>query len=141
MINEVEKMSDSITTAQLLEALRCNAWEECDESCPCYRTDSIKCTNERLVQEAAANRIEELQREVKAHSKWISVDERLPEDEGDKFIRYGFVHAGRISDRRFIGASCYYVHDKVPHWNNEGFKGMKVTHWMEPPEDPVEDKL
>lgn len=67
--------------------------------------------------------------------RWIPVTERLPEDEDDKFIKYGFIHNGEISEQRFIGGACYYLHDKNPHWNNEGFKGMKVTHWMELPKE------
>ena len=86
----------------------------------------------------AADRLEKLETELsklKAQQRWIPVTERLPEDDGDKFIKYGFEHNGKISEQRFMGAACYYLHDKKPHWNNEGFKGMKVTHWMEPPKE------
>lgn len=72
---------------------------------------------------------------LKAQQRWIPVTERLPEDEGEKFIKYGFVHDGELNDRRFMSAGCYYLHDAVPHWINEGYAGMKVTHWMEPPKE------
>lgn len=108
---------------------------------------------------AAADRIEELQRELederyrhdryadycvaadeersalKERARWIPVEERLPEDEGEKFIKYGFVRDGELDDRRFMSAGCYYLHDTVPHWRNEGYAGMKVTHWMDPPKE------
>ena len=71
--------------------------------------------------------------------EWISVKERLPEDERNVLAYYGFGRDGIIdSDMRFMGALCYYCFDPKPHWQH-AMSGVIVTHWMPLPEPPKED--
>ncbi len=69
-------------------------------------------------------------------SKWISIEDRLPEDEGLKVVRYslGEVHLG-------IALSRYWVPSNLQtkkYWCFEFGSGQKtkVTHWMNLPESP-----
>ncbi len=69
-----------------------------------------------------------------AQPKWISVEERLPEEEG-MYI----VYITRIKGDAFIGTDHY---DLFNHWCGEGwYDGRCVTHWMpfsilpEPPKE------
>lgn len=119
-IGEYERADAVYTADDLIEQLQ---QELIDER---YRHDRL--------QDFCLAQGEELSR-LKARQRWIPVTERLPEDEGEKFIKYGFEHNGEISERRFMGVASYYLHDENPHWNGEGFHGMKVTHWMEPPKE------
>lgn len=122
-----------------------------------FEADIYVGSSTSIVCAVAADLIEELQRELederyrhdryadycvaadeersalKERARWIPVEERLPADEGEKFIKYGFMRDGELDDRRFMSAGCYYLHEPVPHWRNEGYAGMKVTHWMDPP--------
>lgn len=145
------------TTAELVEVLRgcVEGTNNVCGKCPVTGQSLYGCQGELML--IAADLIEQLQRELederyrhdryadycvaadeersalKERARWIPVEERLPEDEGEKIIKYGFVHDGELDDRRFMSAGCYYLHDTVPHWRNEGYAGMKVTHWMDPP--------
>lgn len=58
-----------------------------------------------------------------AQPKWISVEERLPEEEG-----IYIVYITRIRGDTFIGTDYY---DFSNHWCGEGwYDGRCVTHWM-----------
>ena len=58
-----------------------------------------------------------------AQPKWISVEERLPEEEG-MYI----VYITRTKGDAFIGTDHY---DLFNHWCGEGwYDGRCVTHWM-----------
>lgn len=63
--------------------------------------------------------------------EWIPVTERLPSDEKEVLVYYGF------GDLRFMhmGILTYYCFDPNPHWQHEG-TGMKITHWMPLPQPP-----
>ena len=97
----------------------------------------------------AADAIEEMSREIDINNAamtamdaamplWIPVEERLPEDEKDVLVCYGFVHDGVMSERRFIGVLKYFAFDAVPHWQHES-TGLTVTHWMRILELPKEE--
>ncbi len=113
-----------------------------DEVCPYLGTGL--CDNKA---EKAADAIEELKRDldfavraeaaaVKACTPhWIPEEERLPEDEKDVLVCYGFTHDGVMSERRFIGVLEYFAFDVVPHWQHKS-TGLTVTHWMPLPEPP-----
>lgn len=71
--------------------------------------------------------------------QWIPVSERLPSDERDVLVYYGF------GDLRFMHMATlsYYCFDPNPHWQHEG-TGMKITHWMPlptPPKGVSEDEV
>lgn len=145
---KIEEIVKSLRGCVLDVALTCDK---------CVATGEMDCNCRSELMLIAADFIEQLQRELederyrhdryadycvaadeersalKERARWIPVEERLPEDEGEKFIKYGFVRDGELDDRRFMSAGCYYLHDTVPHWRNEGYAGMKVTHWMDPP--------
>ena len=69
---------------------------------------------------------------VKQHSEWISVDERLPNEDGECLV---YVDAtkfkgGKFIDMEFfktsINAFCYFMGE------------AEVTHWMPIPQPPSE---
>lgn len=68
---------------------------------------------------------------------WISVKDRLPEDEEAVLVYYRFDDESKMS---FYGILTYYVYDPYPHWQHES-TGLKVTHWMPLPEPPEEGNL
>lgn len=69
-------------------------------------------------------------------SEWISVDDRLPENEKNVLCYYGFDRGDGDLGMMFIGVLCYFCFDSRPHWQHEG-NGLKVTHWMPLPEPPT----
>ena len=69
--------------------------------------------------------------------QWIPASEP-PETDGKYICRYIF---GDHYDMPFIQILDYYATDKNPHFQHEGVKGMKVTHWMLVPHDPMEKGL
>lgn len=64
--------------------------------------------------------------------EWISVEDRLPEDENTVLCFYNF---GSHVEMSFIGTLCYFTFDSTPHWQHES-TGLHVTHWMPLPEPP-----
>lgn len=73
--------------------------------------------------------------------RWVGVDdEEKPRHGQECFIRYTFGN----SDLKFYGSARYYAsgangYVDRPHFSNEGWDGMRVTHWMEIPKLPKED--
>lgn len=67
--------------------------------------------------------------------KWISVEERLPEKQGDYIVLYSF---GETNVQRFAGVMYFIRYDERPHFENDGLYGLHVTHWMSLPEPPKE---
>lgn len=65
--------------------------------------------------------------------KWIPVEERLPECDITVLCRYVY---GRHKDRAFYQALDYYASDPRPRFQFEGFRDLRVTHWMPLPEPP-----
>lgn len=65
--------------------------------------------------------------------KWIPVEERLPEYDIKALCRYVY---GRRKDRAFYQALDYYASDPRPRFQFEGFRNLRVTHWMPMPEPP-----
>lgn len=99
--------------------------------------------------EATQNCIVKLQEqisELRSAHEWISVDDRLPKNGQEVFIAYVFpLQSGRIS-KHFHSASIYHIDDgnglvNRPHFENEGFHGMRVTHWMPLPQPPKGDNM
>ena len=73
--------------------------------------------------------------------EWISVDDRLPENGQEVFVAYVFPFQNSLISKHFYSASIYYIDDgnglvNRPHFENEGFHGMRVTHWMPLPQPP-----
>lgn len=66
---------------------------------------------------------------------WVPVEsDKKPEHGREYFIRYTFGN----SELHFHSAAKYNATDgngyvDRPHFTNEGWKGMRVTHWMEIP--------
>lgn len=107
----------------------------CDE---CSYEKIIFC-RDHLMKDAHAL-IQQLEAQV---PKWISVKERLPEARGKQFLclcQYeNYVQAPACTmllHWEGIGNNGYV--DR-PHFSNEGFCGMYVTHWMPLPEPPKEE--
>ena len=74
--------------------------------------------------------------ELRERGRWIPVEERLPERDGPVLASYGFSEGGEISDMRFFRVMDYYAVDPKPHFQNEGYCGLTVTHWMPLPPVP-----
>lgn len=66
---------------------------------------------------------------------WISVEERLPDNEKPVLAYYGFYREDDDLGARFIGTLTYFCYDPEPHWQHES-TGLFVTHWMPLPEPP-----
>lgn len=66
---------------------------------------------------------------------WISVEERLPDNEKPVLAYYGFYREDDDLGARFIGTLTYFCYDPEPHWKHES-TGLFVTHWMPLPEPP-----
>ena len=111
----------------------CSFEPQCDE-------DAVGCVGGLC--DAAADKIEELVERcaryaeeiavLRERQKWIPVTERLPEGDGHYLCRYGFGRAGST----FYQTLDYYATDVQPHFQHEGARGMRVTHWMPLPEAP-----
>ena len=77
--------------------------------------------------------------------EWVSVNERLPENGQEVFIAYVFPFQSGLISKHFYSASIYHIDDgnglvNRPHFENEGFHGMRVTHWMPIPLAPEDMK-
>ena len=66
---------------------------------------------------------------------WISVEERLPDNEKPVLAYYGFYREDDDLGARFVGTLTYFGYDPEPHWQHES-TGLFVTHWMPLPEPP-----
>ena len=71
-------------------------------------------------------------------SDWISVKDRLPEDERNVLAYYGYDHGDGNLGMRFMAVLTYFAFDQQPRFQFES-TGLKVTHWMPLPEPPKED--
>ena len=115
----------------------------------CLRGECSTCGHEcgnadclDRIMEDAADRLEELVDRcaryaeeiavLREQRRWIPVTERLPEGDGHYLCRYGFGRAGST----FYQTLDYYATDVQPHFQHEGARGMRVTHWMPLPEAP-----
>lgn len=67
--------------------------------------------------------------------EWISVKDKLPENQKDVLCYYGFDNGDGDLGMMFIGTLCYFCFDKNPHWQHAKI-GLVVTHWMPLPEAP-----
>ena len=73
------------------------------------------------------------------------MNERLPENGQEVFIAYVFPFQSGLISKHFYSASIYHIDDgnglvNRPHFENEGFHGMRVTHWMPIPLAPEDMK-
>ena len=71
--------------------------------------------------------------------RWVSVTERLPEENCQALAYYGFDRGDGYLGMMFVQVLDYYAHGPAPHFQHEGLNGMKVTHWMPLPEPPKEE--
>ena len=126
------------TAEEIKASIRC-CHHVCTEKCSYYKT-GIKiseCTTP-MSRDALAL-IEHLEAERDAAlakvPKWISVEERLPENEGDYLVRK--VHSYSDKDGYSQIDVCIYCKMRDPEWIGCG-NLCKVTHWMPLPESPKE---
>lgn len=70
---------------------------------------------------------------------WVSVEERLPDNEKPVLAYYGFYREDDDLGARFIGTLTYFCYDPEPHWKHES-TGLFVTHWMPLPEPPEKEE-
>lgn len=64
--------------------------------------------------------------------EWISVKDRLPEDEKEVLACY---YIKPFLNKLFVGVLTYFAFDTEQHWQHESI-GLTVTHWMDLPEPP-----
>ena len=69
--------------------------------------------------------------------RWIPVTERLPEKGGEYLC---LCHIDGHTEYGFFMVLRYYLVDKNPHFQHECEHGLRVTHWMQIPEPPKEEK-
>lgn len=70
------------------------------------------------------------------NTEWISVDERLPTDEQEVLVYYGFDYGDGDLGRMYMSVLTFFAHDPIPHFQHQAI-GLKVTHWMPLPETPT----
>ena len=123
------------------KSLRCCASDS--EPCEHCNCELEEC-NPKTIMEIAAAAIEELLATV---PKWISVEERLPEDQGDdaRAARGGdYIHkvlAASVTPNYTVMDTAYLENgiwslSKYTSWKQ--IIGAPVTHWMPLPEPPKE---
>ena len=64
--------------------------------------------------------------------EWISVDERLPEEDDDYIVNLHYPHGINIATKRSYSKKRKWYGVSVNHWYTE----VNVTHWMPLPEAP-----
>ena len=82
------------------------------------------------VNEACRMGMEALER-----TRWIPCSERLPEMDDNYICAYRF-HDG---NKNYASTLFFYATDQNPHFQCEGYRGLKVSHWMPLPEPPEEE--
>jgi hypothetical protein len=98
--------------------------------CKQQEIDLVNLTGQ--LAEVSADR-DHLREAAKMMPKWISVEERLPE-QGKRYLVLGYFHA---TNKPFIEILWHDAHDL---WWNRLYKGdYSVTHWMPLPEPPKEE--
>ena len=119
--------------AELIKALRCKeCFDLCNvESCRYHITNTksgCKCAI-KLMAADAADRLEAANRriaELEAAQRWISVEERLPEEyEAECEVLTLDVHGGVEG----------FTASHIPVWN-EHHPSHKITHWQKLPQPP-----
>lgn len=111
----------------------------CSGGCPYYVSNDDGCQQEDLTADALAY-IQQLEAHV---PKWISVKERLPEQHMQNCLCWCVFENGP-PENGFAHVATWYSHGdngyvNGPHFSDEGYCGMHVTHWMTIPEAPKED--
>ena len=108
------------------------------------RCEELEAKN-RILEEARENANEACAKweglyraELEKKSAWVSVRDRLPDNEKPVLAHYGFYREKDDLGARFIGTLTYFSHDPDPHWQHES-TGLFVTHWMPLPEPPKEE--
>jgi Lar family restriction alleviation protein len=64
--------------------------------------------------------------------KWVSVDERLPTEQKDYFVAFRFTG----DDKVYYSAHTFFPCDEKPHFQHEGYSGLKHLYWAETPPLP-----
>lgn len=109
----------------------CNTFNNC-HNCP-YDKESCGwgCKVERNADALAY--IQQLEAQV---SRWVSVEERLPEKDTRVAVLYRFPR----SETLFSSVLDYYANDPEPHFQHTlGEGGPIVRYWMPLPEPPKEE--
>ena len=115
------------TPEEIKRGLECCIYSEfeCSDECP-YAADAPNCSKQMLADVYA---------QFAKVPRWISVEERLPEEQGDCLVLYSF---GETNADYFTGVMYFIRYDERPHFENDGLYGLHVTHWMPLPEPPKE---
>lgn len=131
-------------TSEIIAALRCCAsigWSGCSfcqkeelaaEEVGCGDALKLFAADrlEKLV-DRCARYVEEIA-VLRERQRWIPVTERRPTGDDHYLCRYGF-EGGKAA---FYQTLDYYATDVQPHFQHEGMRGMRVTHWMPLPPAP-----
>ena len=69
---------------------------------------------------------------------WISVKDRLPDDEEAVLIYWGFDFGKGLEGEEYYAIAQYICSEPKPYWSEHDKDTMVVTHWMPLPEPPEE---
>ena len=113
----------------------CECYESCDE---CDKQDLCATfTNESIIAKAgeAADAIEVLSKKETTTPRWISVEERLPNQNDGRL--YICLIVGGEYDQLSWYELCDFAEGRF--WTQESASECHVTHWMPLPEPPKEE--
>ena len=111
----------NVITAKAILGELLEAYDECEHGDYFYDNGDVVCDAVECILE---------------EPRWISVKERLPEDEKPVLAYYGFDNEGDGDlGMMFTGTLSYFCFDPDPHWQHASCN-LVVTHWMPLPEPP-----
>lgn len=73
--------------------------------------------------------------DVEPVRRWIPCSERTPEVDDNYLCVYHF----EAGNRNYVSTLFFYATDPSTHFQCEGLRGLKVTHWMPIPVPPEEE--
>lgn len=128
------------TPEEIKKGLECGACGTCpyfvdnsaDGKSHCKEVEYDAIAYIQQLEEACQNFVNVIHELAEQIPKWISVEERLPENQDNVLILYG---NGGV-------AIAYYDEDDEFFWRSLGdgaYRGVSATHWMPLLEPPKED--
>ena len=119
------------TADEIKRGIKCHvSWGDCSTECP-YDNVRNKPAHE-CIQSMTKDALALIERLEAAQPKWISVKERLPEEDGEYLVLK--VHNYRKDDGYMAQEVALFLRTRDPEWVVGNL--CEVTHWMPLPQPP-----